>query len=81
LKPGERKIATYRADRVQAKRAVGGHLMLTDQRVVFYPHLFDRATGGKSWKGALDAVSQVGVAPRGSEPAGRNQGSFGGGFS
>jgi hypothetical protein len=75
LKAGERKIASYRANRVQGNRAVGGALLLTDERVAFYPHWFDRTTGGRPWEVPLDAVSQVGVAPRGSDPAGRNQGS------
>ncbi len=46
LSPNERELETYRANRTQGSRAVGGHLLLTDQRLLFYPHKVDSATGG-----------------------------------
>lgn len=68
LEPTEREIGTYRANRTQGNRAVGGHLLLTNHRICFYPHKLDDATDGKSWECTLAAVSQVGLAPRGSNP-------------
>jgi hypothetical protein len=68
LEPTEREIATYRANRTQGSRAVGGHLLLTNQRVCFYPHKLDDATGGKAWECRLASISQVGLAPLGFNP-------------
>jgi hypothetical protein len=68
LRPNEREIATYRANRSQGFRAVGGHLLLTDQRVVFYPHGLDGATGGKRWECALSSLSGVCMSARGFNP-------------
>lgn len=68
LNPSEREIATYRANRTQGSRAVGGHILLTDQRVLFYPHKFDSATGGKAWECALASISGVGMSARGHNP-------------
>jgi hypothetical protein len=47
---------------------LGGHLLLTDQRVVFYPHGLDRATGGKSWECELTAISGVRMSASGFNP-------------
>lgn len=68
LEQTEREIETYRANRTQGSRAVGGHLLLTDRRICFYPHKLDDATGGKSWECTLASISHVGLAPRGSNP-------------
>jgi hypothetical protein len=68
LKPGEREIETYRANRSQGSRAVGGHLLLTNQRVVFYPHKLDALTGGKSWECDLVSIASVGVAEQDYKP-------------
>ena len=68
LRPNERELATYRANRSQGLRAVGGHLLLTDQRVVFYPHGLDRATGGKGWECELSSLSIVCMSARGFNP-------------
>lgn len=68
LLPGEREIATYRANRTQGWRAVGGHLLLSDRRVLFYPHKFDSSTGGRPWECALAEIVAVGLAGRGSNP-------------
>lgn len=68
LKPSEHEIATYRANRTQGFRAVGGHLLLTNQRVLFYPHKIDDGTGGKSWECELTSVTSVGMSARGLHP-------------
>jgi hypothetical protein len=68
LKPDEHEIETYRANRSQGSRAVGGHLLLTDQRVLFYPHKLDSSTGGKSWESALGSIANVGLSERGRNP-------------
>jgi hypothetical protein len=68
LKSDEREIATYRANRSQGSRAVGGHLLLTDQRVLFYPHKLDGRTGGQNWECDLAAITHVGLSERGRNP-------------
>jgi len=68
LRPDEREIETYRANRSQGSRAVGGHLLLTDQRLLFYPHRFDSSTGGINWACDLRSVTNVGLAARGRNP-------------
>lgn len=57
LKPDESEIETYRANRSQGSRTVGGHLLLTDQRVYFYPHRLDSSTGGTSWACDLSSIT------------------------
>jgi hypothetical protein len=68
LKPGEQEIETYRASRSQGSRAVGGHLLLTNQRVVFYPHKLDAVTGGKSWECDLASIANLRVAEQAYKP-------------
>src|SRR5262245_59639494 len=68
FRPNEHELATYPANRSQGFRAVGGHLLLTDQRVVFYPHGLDSATGGKGWECELASVSIVCMTARGFNP-------------
>ena len=68
LRPNERELATYPANRSQGFRALGGHLLLTDQRVVFYPHAVDSATGGKGWECELASISGVRMSARGLNP-------------
>jgi hypothetical protein len=68
LEPNEREIATYRANRTQGSRAIGGHLLLTDRRVVFYPHKVDSATGARNWESALESISDVSMSDRGRNP-------------
>jgi GRAM domain len=65
LNPGEQLVGRFRANRSQGGRAVGGHLLLTDQRLVFAPHKIDAATGGAGWQCSLRSISSVSVAPRG----------------
>jgi len=68
LHDGEQEVETYRANRSQGSRAVGGHLLLTDRRVLFWPHRLDGSTGGKSWECDLVSITCVGVAERGNNP-------------
>lgn len=68
LNPGEREIAAYRANWSQDYRALGGHLLLTDQRVVFYPTRLDAAIGGDTWECNLRAITDVGLTERGANP-------------
>lgn len=68
LEPTEREIETYRANRTQGSRSVGGHMLVTSQRVCFYPHKFDATTGGSHWECTLASVSRVCLAPRGFNP-------------
>jgi hypothetical protein len=58
-----------RANRTQNTfRAVGGKLVLEDDRLEFHPHGFDRALAGKGWSVPLAAIRSVGKAPRGLNP-------------
>jgi hypothetical protein len=68
LNPDEQEIGTYRANRSQGTRAVGGHLLLTDQRVLFYPHGLDRSSGGKGWTCDLASITSVALTERGRNP-------------
>lgn len=81
LRADEHEIKTYRAMHTQSgpakgvlkytwlgdvtQRGVGGHLVLTDQRVLFYPTTLERAGGGIDWECSLASISDVGRAPRG----------------
>ncbi|HEX2807453.1 MAG TPA: hypothetical protein VHN80_14910 [Kineosporiaceae bacterium] len=68
LHPGETVIESWRANRSQGQRAVGGRLHLTTQRLLFVPHVVDSVTGGHRWEVLLSGVSAVDVAPRGWHP-------------
>jgi hypothetical protein len=62
---GETLLESFRVNRTQGNRAVGGHLHLTNRRLVFLPHWLDASTGGQEWGVALADVSSADVAPRG----------------
>ena len=47
-----------------SRRAVGGHLYLTTQRVIFEPHGLDAALEGSYWWAMLDRISDVGRQKR-----------------
>jgi hypothetical protein len=64
LDAGESVITSFRANRTQGGRAVGGRLFLTSSHLRFQPHGLDRVTGGKAWAVERAAVSDVDVAPR-----------------
>jgi hypothetical protein len=68
LHPDETMIQSWRANRSQGQRAVGGHLHLTTRRLLFVPHVVDSVTGGHRWEVPLSGVSAVDVAPRGWHP-------------
>ena len=57
------------ANRTQSGlRAVGGYLFLTNSRLLFQPHRFDAATGGKTWSTPLASIRGVGAEPRNGNP-------------
>lgn len=66
MAPGEHEIKSYRANRYQRSRAVGGHLLLSDRRLLFYPHKLDDMLGGRSWECSLEEISAMAIADRGS---------------
>jgi hypothetical protein len=68
LRPNEHVINTFRANRSQGWRAVGGHVLITSERVIFYPHKVDEVTGAGMWTSELDQISNASVAPRGRNP-------------
>lgn len=66
LRDGEQVIEEFVANYSQtAFRAVGGKLIVTDQRIVFTPHHIDAATAGRTISLPLDQISSVGVQERG----------------
>ena len=81
LNPDEREIKSYRAQQTQdgpargplkytalglvSSRGVGGHLILTNQRLLFYPTTLERKVGGVDWECSLASITDVGRAPRG----------------
>lgn len=57
---GEVVIERWRANRTQTStRAVGGHLYLTNRRIVFAPHILDSVLEGAFWIVALADVRQI----------------------
>jgi hypothetical protein len=57
-------VWSIRANQSQGARAVGGRLALTTHRLVFEPHAFDAATGGRTWAVPLAAIAEAGEEPR-----------------
>jgi hypothetical protein len=65
LEAGESLIWSRRANHTQGPaRAVGGRLFLTDRRIVFVPHAFDRDLWGRAWSCPLSEIAEVGEEPR-----------------
>jgi hypothetical protein len=63
----ESLIVRRRANRRVGQRALGGHLYLTDQRLVFEPHQIDRLLSRDGFLDVpLGSVAAVDVAPPGS---------------
>ena len=54
-------IESWRANHSRGKRAVGGCLHLTSNRLVFVPHLFERILGTDTWAIEVTDVGGVGV--------------------
>ena len=52
-------------------RAVGGKLVVTDQRVLFEPNRLDRLTGGRGWAMNLREIQQVVIEPGGKQGVAR----------
>lgn len=71
LASGETIVRSWAANRTSTKaRAQGGRLHLTDRRLIFRPHAFDRLLRGREWEVALDRVVGVGIEPRSGNPLG-----------
>ncbi len=68
MRSGEHVVSRFPANRTQGSRAIGGHLILTNQRLLFRPHKLDSATGGDSWECPLHSISNTAIAPRGRNP-------------
>lgn len=59
-RPGEETIASYHVNYLRAEgRPLGGKLYLTDQRLLFSPHVVDSVLGGE--KAAIDVRDVDGV--------------------
>ena len=66
LRESEALIFRRRANRTVGRRARGGRLYLTDQRLVFEPSLLERLLSRKGfWEASLANVATVDVAPPG----------------
>src|SRR5215207_2526049 len=52
------------ANRTQGKRAVGGGLHLTNQRLLFSPNVIDAKLGGKPWSCMLFEIASIGMQRR-----------------
>lgn len=69
LASGESIVRSWKANRTSSKaRAQGGQLHLTDRRLVFRPHAFDRLLRGREWNVTLDRVVGVEIEPRSGNP-------------
>ena len=68
MKSGEHFVRRFWANKTQGSRALGGHLILTNQRLLFRPNKLDSATGGHSWECQLQTISNTAIAPRGHNP-------------
>lgn len=66
LLPGEQKRERIVANHVQDGRAYEGNLHITSQRLIFAPWPASRARGGGPATVRLSEISEVDVAPRGS---------------
>lgn len=65
LDAGETLLERWRANRAQSsRRAVGGHLYLTDQRLLFEPHGFDAGLAGRGAAVPLRDITDVTRVPR-----------------
>jgi hypothetical protein len=64
LLSGEQSVLTQRANRQVGWRALGGHLSLTDRRLVFEPNAVDRNSGGTRWECPLESIRSVQVERR-----------------
>jgi len=63
LRDGEQWVAHHAANRTQGRRAVGGGLHFTTQRLLFSPNVIDSKLGGQRWECALGEIETLGVEP------------------
>jgi hypothetical protein len=63
----ESVVWSIKANRTQGKRAVGGKLFITTERVLFSPHLVDAALGGKRAAIELSSLIAVERQPKGGD--------------
>ena len=62
LKDGEEVIHSFLANRTQSpNRAIGGKVFITNQRLLFCPHLLDYFTGGRKFEVELSRITDVGI--------------------
>lgn len=64
LNPAEELLSSRFANHSQGRVARGGRLLLTSERLLFHPHLFDRLLGGRDLDLQRADVVDVDVAPR-----------------
>jgi hypothetical protein len=64
LAADERWVTHLPANRSQGKRAVGGGLHVTNQRLLFSPNIIDAKLGGKPWSCPLSDIASVGIQRR-----------------
>ncbi len=64
LRTGETVRWSAAANRMQSeKRAVGGRLSLTQDRLLFEPNRLDAITGGRPWKTTLSDIAKISIEP------------------
>ena len=70
LNEGESVLYAKRANRTAGRRAVGGRLVVTDQRIAFVPNQFEKHVSPRlelvegSWVADRDDVDDLRLAPR-----------------
>jgi hypothetical protein len=63
-RPGEVVLWKANANSLQGRRALGGRLYLTNERLLFNPHFVDAMTGGRQWSVDCSEISAVGREER-----------------
>ena len=66
--PNEEQRQHWGANHTRGPFAVGGGLWLTNARLVFVPHWFERRLRRREWTCDLATITGVGVAERGPHP-------------
>ena len=61
LSDGEEIILSYPSNHTQAKRAVGGKLFITNQRIAFAPNRIDANMGGMSLELPVAEITSIGT--------------------
>ena len=62
LADNEHWLLNLAANRTQGKRAVGGGLHVTNERVLFCPNVIDARLGGKAWSCQRVEITSIGIA-------------------